>query len=352
MYLLFYELKEKPFNTTPDPKFLYLTPGHREALAQLVYGIQESRGFIVLTGGVGTGKTTLLHALIQRCDGEAEIALIPFSMLSFDEILTYMLNTLGVAETTASRTQRLQTLNSLLIDRHRAGQKTVLIIDEAQNLDPGTLEQIRLLSNFETPTAKLLQILLVGQPELKAKLDLPELSQLKQRIALRCSIPSLTLAESRDYIRHRLSIAGAKDVHLFTDDAERALAKYTGGIPRLLNIVCDHCLLFGYADQKRRIDRATVDQAITYLEEQRPSKRFRRAISKMPTGGVLRWGFALLIITALGWAAFYLFGSEDLVDIMYRLGAHLSTFTTSAQDLFHPVFRALQGMLPSASRLS
>lgn len=345
MYLAFYELKEKPFDATPDPKFLHLTPGHREALSQLVYSIQESRGFIVLTGGVGTGKTTLLQALIQRFDGEAEIAFIPFSMLSFDEILAYMLNRLGVAETMSSRVQRLQTLNSLLIDRRQVGQKTVLMIDEAQNLDPMTLEQIRLLSNFETPTEKLLQILLVGQPELKAKLELPELHQLKQRIGLYCGIPPLTLDESRAYIRHRLRIAGVKDVHLFTDDAERRIAKYTGGIPRLLNIVCDHCLLFGYADQKRKVDRGIVGQAVAYLEEGKRYKCVRGGTSQWHTRSLLQWVFVVIIVAFLGWVALHLLRSEDLVGILHRLEGHLSALATSAQTFLSSLLRPFRGML-------
>jgi general secretion pathway protein A len=346
MYLSFYELKEKPFNATPDPNFLHLTPGHREALSQLVYGVQESRGFIVLTGPVGTGKTTLLQAFFRRCDGEVEIAFIPFSMLSFDEILTYMLNRLGVTETIDSRVQQLQTLHNLLIDRRRAGQKTVLVIDEAQNLDPMTLEQIRLLSNFESPTEKLLQILLVGQPELKAKLELPELHQLKQRIGLCCAIPSLTLDESREYIRHRLRIAGAKDVHLFTEDAERRIAKYTEGIPRLLNIVCDHCLLFGYADQQRNVDRRIVRQTIAYLDEARRPKSLGQGISRWYMSGVLRWSCVVLIAGLLGWVALRFLPAEELAGITHRLEEHLSALGSSAHHVLSSLRTSFREMLP------
>src|SRR5436309_13687039 len=186
MYLTFYGLRDKPFTTTPDPRFLYLTLGHREALAQLVYGVRANMGFLVLTGEVGTGKTTLLHTLRQRLDGTGAVSLIVNSALPFDGILEYALADFGVSQIGGTRAQKLIALNRFLIERCRAGQTPVLILDEAQNLDPTTLEHIRLLSNFETSTQKLLQILLVGQPELKATLALPELRQLKQRIALRC----------------------------------------------------------------------------------------------------------------------------------------------------------------------
>src|SRR5262249_47125836 len=212
MYLTFYGLAAKAFKATPGPQFLYMTPGHREALAQLLYGTQERKGFIVLIGKVGTGKTTLLHALWQRLKEHSAISFVVNSTLSFDGILEYILADLGITGVGESRAQRLIALNNFLIKREREGQNTVLIIDEAQNLEVATLEQIRLLSNFETPTSKLLQILLVGQPELKTRLDLPELRQLKQRVGLRCHIPPLTVEETRAYIRTRLRIAGARDL--------------------------------------------------------------------------------------------------------------------------------------------
>jgi len=290
MYLTFYGLSEKPFNTTPDPKFLYMSPGHQEALAQLEYGVQERKGFMVLTGKVGTGKTTLLNALRHRLNGQTAISFVFNSTLPFDGILEYVLADFGIANGEASGARRLIALNNFLIERERTGENTVLILDEAQNLDPSTLEQIRLLSNFETPTNKLLQILLVGQPELKAKLHLPELQQLKQRIGLRCQIPPLTPGEARQYIRTRLRIAGASDLDVFTDPAVNRIAEYSGGIPRLLNIVGDHCLLFGYADQKRRIDRQTVAQAIDYLEEGTRPPRKVSGLRGLKARLFSRWG--------------------------------------------------------------
>jgi len=267
VYLSFYRLTEHPFNLTPDPWFLFLTAGHREALAQLQYGVEQGKGFIVLSGEVGTGKTTLLQALLEKLDPTTAVAYVYNSTLPFDGLLEYALEDLGVSARGTTHAQRLFALNEFLIERRRKGVNTVLIIDEAQNLSPETLEQVRLLSNFETPTAKLLQILLVGQPELMKKLQLPELRQLRQRIGLRCVIGPLTQDETREYIRTRLHIAGAPDLHLFTDDAIRRIASYAGGIPRVVNLVCDHCLLIGYADQEHRIDRRIVDEAIRYLED-------------------------------------------------------------------------------------
>src|SRR5206468_11860983 len=258
---------------------------------------QERKGFIVLTGKVGTGKTTLLHALCKRLNDQSAISFVVNSTLPFDELFEYVLEDLGVAKAGQSRAQRLIALNNFLIERERAGQNTVVIVDEAQNLDAATLEQIRLLSNFETPTSKLLQILLVGQPELKTKLNLPELWQLRQRVGFPCQIPSLTLEETRAYIRTRLRIAGARDLSVFVDGAVDRIVAYSGGIPRLINTVCDHCLLFGYADNKRRIDRTIVTQAIEYLEEgTRPQpKGSELRGSRMRL--LLRWSIGSFVVT-------------------------------------------------------
>jgi type II secretory pathway predicted ATPase ExeA len=284
--LSFFGFQEHPFNPTPDPRFLYLTPAHREALAQLLHGVQAQKGFIMLTGEVGTGKTTLVVALLDRLEPTTAVALVTNSLLGFEGILEYALKDLGVAKPGDTQAQRLFTLQNFLIERRRAGEKTVLILDEAQNLDPQTLEQVRLLSNFETRTEKILQILLVGQPELRAKLKLPQLRQLKQRIGLRCTIPPLTAAQVRDYIRTRLRVAGARDLRLFSPRAMVRIARYSRGVPRIVNTVCDHSLTFAYAGRVRLIDRDIVEEAIEYLEEgERPRlmagrllRRWRRAV--------------------------------------------------------------------------
>ena len=292
MYLGFYGLTEKPFNMTPDPRFLYLTPGHREALAQLTYAIREGQGFVALTGDVGTGKTTLLRALLEQLDETTAVAHVVNSTLPFEGILEYVLEDFGVSSAGATRAQRLVALNNFLIDRHRVGQKSVIVIDEAQHLDAGTLEQLRLLSNFQTPRETLLQILLAGQPELWARLDLPELRQLKQWFTLRCTIRPLTPDEVGTYLRFRLRVAGSQDLDLFTDQAIARIAAYAGGIPRVVNTLADHCLLIGYADQRRRLNRDTVDEAIAYLEDGTPPAPRQRAGSRVRARQVLRWAAA------------------------------------------------------------
>ncbi len=298
MYLGFYGLTEKPFNTTPDPKFLFLTPGHREALAQLVYGVREEKGFIAVTGDVGTGKTTMLRALLQRLNGTSAVAFVAHATLAFDGLLEYILEDFGIATAEHSPAQRLVAFNRFLIERQRAGQTTLLILDEAQNLDASMLERVRLLSNFESPTHKLLQIILAGQPELVGKLQLPELRQLKQRVGLLCRVPRLTSDETRQYIRTRLRIAGAGDLSLFSEQAVARIAAYADGVPRLINLVCDHSLVLGYAEQRRKIDRDLVDQAIRYFKEGGavPRRRLRmtgRGVSRVPRWAVGALGAAL-----------------------------------------------------------
>ncbi len=315
MYLNFYGLREVPFGPTPDPRFLFQSTRHREALAQLVYGVTERKGFIVLTGEIGTGKTTLLRTLLGRLDADTPVAYVHNSSLPIEGLLEYVLEDWGVKSTAANQAQRLVELNEFLIDQHRQGNSPVLVIDEAQNLSVETLEAVRLLSNFETTQQKLIQILLVGQPELRDTLSRPELRQLKQRVGLRCHIGPLSAGETRAYIRHRLRIAGASDAGLFTDAAVQRIAEYSRGVPRVINVVCDHCLLSGYADSKRRIETRAVDEAISYLEDgERPKwKRLagRRLVPSTPELWAARGGVAALVVlilvilvfaaSALGW---------------------------------------------------
>jgi general secretion pathway protein A len=335
--LAFFGLQQKPFNPTPDPSFLYPSPGHREGLAQLLYGVHEHKGFMLLTGEVGTGKTTLLRTLLSRLDGNTASAFVFDTTLPFEGLLEYMLEDFGVAKPGESHVQRLIALNNFLIERRRAGQNTVLVLDEAQNLDGRALEQIRLLSNFETQTEKLLQIVLAGQPELLDTLNRPELRQLKQRIGLRCRIPPLTRAQTRDYIRTRLRVAGASDLGLFSDAAITRIVEYSGGIPRLINALCDHCLLIGYADQIRRIDRKIVEEAIEYFEE---GERRPRKPRHLPNGwgrALARWALAAAgaLLTG-GAAALSIAHREALRQVFDSSTAALSGLANAASSFLRP----------------
>ena len=247
MYTDFYGLGEKPFSLTPDPRYLFLSASHREALAHVLYGIEQSEGFIAVTGEVGTGKTTLCWTLLERLGPETEVAFVFNPMLSGDELLRAISAEFGLATDGLSRAQLNDQLNRFLLEQRRAGRRVLLIIDEAQNLSPQTLEEIRLLSNLETSTSKLLQILLFGQPELDAKLESRELRQLRQRIGVRWGLQALNPDETREYVRHRLRMASAGKGDIFDDAALREVHRHSGGVSRLVNLICDRSLLAGYA---------------------------------------------------------------------------------------------------------
>ena len=298
MYLDFYRLQTKPFNPAPDPTFLYLAPGHRLVLGQLVRGIHQRKGIIVLTGEAGTGKTTLLRALRARLDGIPAVSFVVNPTLSFDELLDYMLHDFGIAKAGETRAERLTTLHHFLGERRRAGQDTVVIFDEAQNLDAATLEQVGLLSDFEATADTWLPILLVGQPELGAKLALTEL---RQRVGVRCAIAPLRPEEARAYIRSRLRIAGAPDLGLFTDRAVRRITEHARGIPRVINMVCGHCLLIGHAEQARRIDTDLVQRAISCLEE--GALPVREARGRGVERVMVRWALGAVAVGAVGMLA-------------------------------------------------
>jgi general secretion pathway protein A len=308
MYLQFYGLREAPFNPTPDPKFLFQSTRHREALAQLMYGVRERKGFVVLTGEIGTGKTTLLRTLLARLDRDTHVAYVHNTALGIEGLLEYMLHDWAVKSTATTHTQRLLELNEFLLDQHQRGLSPVLIIDEAQNLSIPTLEAVRQLSNFETANQKLMQILLVGQPELRTKLNSTELRQLKQRIGLRYHIGPLAPEETRLYIRHRLRIAGAANTGIFADAAIQRITEYSEGIPRVINIVCDHCLLSGFADDKRRIDAGVVEETIEYLEDaEQPQWKGGRSLGLVTGSGAVwaaRGGIAALVVLLLGLLVF------------------------------------------------
>ena len=267
MYESFYGLTDKPFNLSPDPRFIYFTEKHCEALANLVYGIRERKGFIVLSGEVGTGKTTLINALLDTLDRTGVLSAFIFNpILTGPEFFEYLLADLNLRVDSRSKSQALIKINSLLLERYRSGQITVLIVDEAQNLSSEILEEIRLLTNLETSTEKLLQIVLVGQPELNLKLNSPDLRQLKQRIGLRCSLEPLILSETAEYIKTRLEIAGLPDQKIFPEHSISEIFRYSGGIPRLINTICDNALLTGYACDRNVIEVDLIREAVDDLE--------------------------------------------------------------------------------------
>jgi general secretion pathway protein A len=251
MYEEFYNFRERPFNLTPDPKYLFLSERHREALAHLLYGIRQRCGFILLTGEVGTGKTTLCRALLRSLDEDTEIALILNPNVSSVELLQAVNREFGLAGIGERRMTLVDELNGHLLARRAAGKNLVLIVDEAQNLPPSVLEELRLLSNLETETEKLLQIVLIGQPELKDLLRRPELRQLDQRMSVRYHLSPLDQRETRDYIDHRLGVASEKPGVRFSGSAVRGIYGFIRGAPRLINIVADRALLTGFARSRR-----------------------------------------------------------------------------------------------------
>lgn len=269
MYLEFYGLREKPFGQTPDPRFLYWNDAYRETLASLVYGIRERKGFVAMIGEAGTGKTTLLRKLLDDLGSEVVSVLLFHPHATFDEILEYALSELGIPAPAGRTLAMVQRLNEFLLAAYAEGRNAILIIDEAQGLAPETLESLRLLSNLETSDEKILQIVLSGQPELAARLAEPGLRQLKQRIAVRCRLEPLRRDELAPYIGARLEVAGGRR-DLFGEDTLEAIWAFSGGVPRLVNTVCDNALLVGYALGRRSIDRAVLEEVIADLRRIEP----------------------------------------------------------------------------------
>lgn len=303
MYTAFYGLREKPFSLTPDPRFLFLATSHREALAHVLYGIDQGEGFICITGEVGTGKTTMCRTLLQRLDKDTEVAFVFNPTLSGVELLRAIGVELGLDVEGRSRAELSDQLNAFLLETNRAGRRVLLIIDEAQNLSNETLEEIRLFSNLETPTSKLIQILLFGQPELDQKLESHELRQLRQRISVRWSLGALSQAETREYVSHRMTIAAGYQSEFFSEAALREIYRHTGGIPRLVNVLCDRSLLSGYGAGLRQIG---VDQVREVAREIRGGahRGFRRRISA--------FAIAAACIALLGIAAWQLRRAETV----------------------------------------
>ncbi len=271
MYKEYYRLKEEPFNITPDPKFLYYTTQHREALNHMLYGVRQRKGFICLTGEVGAGKTTLCRAFLNEIGPDFHTALILNPVLTETQLLRAIAEEFGLADKRRDRLGYLSLLNKFLLKINSAGQDAAIVIDEAQDMPTATLEMTRLLSNLETDSQKLLQIVFVGQPELRDKLAKPQLRQLSQRITVRFHLGAMNSDDTRRYIRHRLSVATlpgeGKTVLRFEDDAVREIYRYSRGTPRLVNALGDKALLAGFVYRTGLINRQLVRLAEKELRE-------------------------------------------------------------------------------------
>ncbi|MFC1753001.1 ExeA family protein [Thermoproteota archaeon] len=267
MYEKFYNFKEKPFSVTPDTKYFYASEKHEEALSSLLYAIQERRGFVVITGEIGSGKTTSWRVLINRLDRTTKIALILNTHLTPKQMLMAILEEFEVSfKDTWTKVKMLSMLNRFLLEQISMGINVVLIIDEAQNLTKSTLEEVRMLSNLETEKEKLIQIILMGQPELREKLACKSLEQLRQRIQVSYHLLPLSRDETRSYIEYRLRVAGIQSGMLFSKNTFDKIYEYTGGVPRLINTLCDRALLNGFVQEKAQIDEDIIEESAMEIE--------------------------------------------------------------------------------------
>jgi general secretion pathway protein A len=326
MYTGFFGLKEPGFAITPDPQYLYLSPQHREALAHLLYGVGDGGGFVQLTGEVGTGKTTICRALLDQLPQAVDVALVLNPALTSAELLRMVCREFGVEAPAdeSSAEEWVNRLNQYLLRAHAEGRRPVLVIDEAQNLSPQVLEQVRLLTNLETAKHKLLQIFLIGQPELREVLRQPGLRQVAQRITARYHLLPLNRRETRDYIRHRLAVAGA-DRNPFTRRAMTRIHRRTGGVPRLINILCDRTLLGAYALDRRTVGPFIVERAARELAGERGFERTWPAWPIWLSGVVI-----MVLVAVVGWWHY----GENAVDL------GLWSRLTALSEVIHPASQA------------
>ncbi|GJQ59897.1 MAG: DUF2075 domain-containing protein [Candidatus Scalindua sp. AMX11] len=269
MYKEFYNLRENPFNLTPDPDFLFFSKSHQKAMAYLTYGLDTRKGIIQLTGEIGSGKTTILRSILANKKNKLKSAFIVNPHATFEQLLRMMLNELSVidAEVKDQKDVLLHKFHNYLKEQLKQNLPVVLVIDEAQNIEVSVLEELRMLSNIETEKQKLVQIVFVGQPELREIFSLPSLRQLKQRIAVACHLTALNREDTEGYINHRLKVAGGNGAPNFTQQACDEIYAYSNGIPRLINTVCDATLLAGYVEEKKIMDECIVKEVISGLEE-------------------------------------------------------------------------------------
>ena len=299
MYKDFFGLKANPFNVNPDPRYLFLTRHTEEALACLTYGIQSRKGFVLLTGEVGTDKTTLLNKLMEWLRvQQVATAFIFNSQMNVPQFLEYMMADFGIPCDSKSKSQILLKLYNWLLDRYRAGETAVLIVDEAQNLSDEVLEEIRLMTNLETFTEKLLQIVVVGQPELEQKLKQPNLRQLRQRLTLRAKTHPLTLEETKAYVAQRLRIAGSNGQQIFDPEALAFIHRYSAGIPRVVNLICEHCLVSAFVDHEKVI-RSSVVEAVARDFDLGETSISNKAATTQPTVLTTPSGEKLDLVAAL-----------------------------------------------------
>jgi general secretion pathway protein A len=288
MYEQYYGLKEKPFEITPDPRFIYMSEQHREAYAHLTYALNESKGFTVITGEVGTGKTTLIQMLLARLDGHTRTAHLFNPRLSTRDFLKFICNDLGLkTDGLSTKGDLLTLLHTFLLECYARKERVVLIVDEAQTLSPKLLEEVRLLTNLETPKSKLLQVILMGQPELDRILADQRFRQLKQRISVRYSLRPLNRNETKEYIDKRLKVAGARDPELFDDGAIKEIYRRSSGIPRLINVICDNALVIGFVTEKRPVGKEIIREVVKDMEGTVPARK--------PA-----WSYVFIIIVIVG----------------------------------------------------